>query len=220
MSDFTAVRKHLVLKLVQEGRIRSSNVIEAMEAIPRELFVLPAEQNQAYIDTPLCIGSGQTISAPHMVGIMAEELDLAPGQRVLEVGTGSGYHASVVAHIVGKLPKGHVYSVEIKPELAEFAQQNIKKAGYDEVITVIKSDGSVGYPKEAPYDRIFVTCASPDIPPPLIEQLAENGKLLIPKGSTYYSELTLVTKVKNKLRKTNLGGCAFVPMVGEFGYQV
>ncbi len=220
MSDFTEVRKHLVLKLVQDGRIRSSHVIEAMESVPRELFVIPSEEKHAYADTPLSIGSGQTISAPHMVGIMIEELDLKPGHRVLEVGAGSGYHASVAAHIVGKLPKGHVYTVEIKQELIEFANKNVKKAGYDEIITVIQGDGSIGYSKEAPYDRIFVTCASPDIPPPLTNQLAENGKLLIPKGSTYYSELTLVTKVKNKLRKTNLGGCAFVPMVGEFGYDV
>jgi protein-L-isoaspartate(D-aspartate) O-methyltransferase len=219
MSDLSEVRKHLVLKLVQEGRIRSSDVIEAMESVPRELFISAGDSKHAYVDTPLSIGSGQTISAPHMVGIMVEELDLSPGQRVLEVGAGSGYHASVVAEIVGKIPKGHVFSVEVKPELAEFARDNIKKAGYDEVITVITGDGSTGYPKEAPYDRIFVTCASPDIPPPLIEQLVDGGKLLIPKGSTYYSDLTLVTKVKEKLTKTNLGGCAFVPMVGAYGYD-
>jgi protein-L-isoaspartate(D-aspartate) O-methyltransferase len=191
-----------------------------MESVPRELFVLPRDMKSAYVDTPLQIGYGQTISAPHMVGIMLEELDLSPGHRVLEVGTGSGYHAAVVAHIVCKLPKGHVFTVEVKPELTEFAKQNIKKAGYEESISVIKGDGSIGYSKEAPYDRIYVTCASPDIPPPLTDQLTEFGKLLIPKGSTYYSELTLVTKVKDKLRKTSLGGCAFVPMVGEYGYEV
>lgn len=219
MSDFSEVRKHLVLKLVQDGRIRSAHVIEAMEAVPRELFVLPGELKHAYIDTPLSIGSGQTISAPHMVGIMVEELDLTPGQRVLEVGTGSGYHAAVVAHIVGKIPKGHVFSIEVKPELAEFAKANIKKAGYKDRITILTGDGSIGYSKHGPYDRIFVTCASPDIPPPLVEQLKDNGKLLIPKGSTYYSDLMLITKIKNKLRKSNLGGCAFVPMVGEYGHQ-
>jgi protein-L-isoaspartate(D-aspartate) O-methyltransferase len=190
-----------------------------MEAVPREFFVAPGEEKQAYVDTPLRIGSGQTISAPHMVGIMVEELDLKPGQRVLEVGAGSGYHASLVAHIVGKIPKGHVFTTEIKSELAQLAENNIKRAGYEGVITVISGDGSIGYPQEAPYDRIFVTCASPDIPPPLIEQLTDEGKMLIPKGSTYYSDLILVTKVGNKTRKTNLGGCAFVPMLGEYGYQ-
>ena len=220
MKDFTDVRKQLVLKLVREGRIRSAQVIEAMEAVPREKFVPEKEIKHAYIDTPLSIGLGQTISAPHMVGIMVEELDLAPGQNVLEVGAGSGYHAAIVAHIVGKLPKGHVYSLEIKPELAELAQRNLGHAGYSQSVTVIASDGSLGYPQEAPFDRIFVTCASPDLPPPLINQLSENGKLLIPVGSTYYSELTRVTKVKGKLRKSKLGGCAFVPMLGEFGYQI
>jgi protein-L-isoaspartate(D-aspartate) O-methyltransferase len=213
------MRKHLVLKLVRDGRIRSSHVIEAMETVPREMFVLPGDEKQAYVDTPLSIGYGQTISAPHMVGIMVEELDLAPGQRVLEVGSGSGYHAAVVAKVVGKLPKGHVYTVEIKKKLIDFARQNITRAGLDELVSVIAGDGSIGYPKEAPYDRIYVTCASPDIPPPLTEQLTEDGKLLIPKGTSYYSELTLVTKVKNKLRKSNLGGCAFVPMLGEYGFK-
>ncbi len=220
MSDFTEVRKHMVLKLVRDGRIRSPHVIAAMETIPREHFVPMNEKKHAYVDTPLSIGSGQTISAPHMVGIMTEELDVAPGQQVLEVGAGSGYHAAVVAQIVGKLPKGHVYSVEIKPELAEWARKNLKRAGYDHIVTVIEGDGSSGYSKQAPYDRIFVTCASPDIPPPLVDQLSENGKLLLPVGSTYYSELTGVTKVKGKLRKSQLGGCAFVPMVGEFGHQI
>jgi protein-L-isoaspartate(D-aspartate) O-methyltransferase len=191
-----------------------------MEAVPRELFVLPGDAKQAYVDTPMSIGLGQTISAPHMVGIMVEELNLEPGHRVLEVGAGSGYHSAVVAQIVGRLPKGRVYTVEIKPELAQLAKNNLKKAGFSEVVTVITGDGSLGYPKQAPYDRIFVTCASPDIPPPLTNQLAEDGKLLIPVGSIYYSELTRVIKVKNKLVKSQLGGCAFVPMVGEYGYEV
>ncbi len=219
MSDYTEIRKHLVFKLVKEGRIRSAAIIEAMETVPRELFVLPHDKRHAYVDTPLSIGHNQTISAPHMVGIMIEELDLAPGQRVLEVGAGSGYHAAVVAHVVGQKARGHVFTLEIKEGLIEFAKNNIIQAGYGDKVTIILGDGSLGYPDEAPYDRIFVTCASPDFPPPLIDQLAENGKLLIPVGSTFYSDLTLVTKIGNRLTKTKLGGCAFVPMVGEYGHQ-
>ncbi len=215
-TDFSEERKRLVQKLIQEGRISSSEVIRAMETVPRELFVLPENTKSAYHDTPLSIGEGQTISAPHMVGIMVEALDLKSGQNVLEVGAGSGYHAAVVAEIIRS--RGRIYSVEIVPRLVELAKANIKKAKLTDIVEIILGDGSIGLEEHAPYDRIFVACASPDIPPPLLNQLKEGGMLLIPAGTGFYSDLIQCFKEGNKIRKKNLGGCAFVPMKGKYGF--
>jgi protein-L-isoaspartate(D-aspartate) O-methyltransferase len=215
--DFELQRKFMVKKLIKEGRISKPDVINAMEAVPRELFVLPENISNAYQDTPLSIGKGQTISAPHMVGIMVEALDLKPGQKVLEVGAGSGYHAAVVAEIVK--PQGKVYSVEIISYLIDFAKKNIKNAGLDDVVEIILGDGSVGLKEHSPFDRIFVACASPDIPPPLLNQLKNDGKLLIPAGEGFYSELIECHKTNNDIMKKNLGGCAFVPMKGKYGFK-
>jgi protein-L-isoaspartate(D-aspartate) O-methyltransferase len=209
-------RKRMVELLIQEGRIYSPEVIRAMEEVPRHLFVPEAIRDDAYIDTPLSIGEGQTISAPHMVGIMVEALDLKRGHKVLEVGGGSGYHAAVVGVIVGV--QGHVYSVEYIRSLVEFAKNNLRSAGLAHLVTMIHGDGSKGLPKFAPYDRIFVACAAPGLPKPLVAQLKDGGKMLIPVGGTFTSDLILCEKHGNKLKKTNLGGCAFVPMRGEYGY--
>jgi protein-L-isoaspartate(D-aspartate) O-methyltransferase len=214
--DYTKQRKIMVKKLIREGRISKPEVIKAMESVSREYFVLPENESISYHDTPLSIGEGQTISAPHMVGIMVEALDLKPGHKVLEVGAGSGYHAAIVAQIVK--PRGKVFSVEIKPKLVKFARDNIKKAGFDEWVEIILGDGSIGLEKFAPFDRIFVACASPDIPPPLINQLGDGGKLLIPTGTGFYSELIECQMINNKVHKRNLGGCAFVPMKGKYGF--
>ena len=210
-------REKLIKKLIRDGRIDSESVISAMGKIPRELFVPLSQKLSAYEDTPLPIGSGQTISAPHMVGIMAEALEVKPGQKILEVGAGSGYHAAVIGEIIG--PNGHLYSIERIEELASRAIENIKKVGLTKIITIIHNDGSLGLTEYAPYDRIFVTCASPGIPSPLIDQLADGGKLLIPSGSSYISELILVTKSDKKIKKRNLGGCAFVPLRGKYGFN-
>lgn len=209
-------RKDMVQKLIRDGRIDSEPVVSAMGKIPRELFIPKSEKLSAYHDSPLSIGESQTISAPHMVGIMAEALELKPGLVVLEVGTGSGYHAAVVAEIIG--PEGHVYSIERIPKLAARAKEAISKVGLERIITVVEGDGSMGLPDFAPYDRIFVTCASPGIPPPLLEQLEDGGILLIPSGSSCISDLILVRKNKGKISKTNLGGCAFVPLKGKYGF--
>jgi len=215
LMDFHQQRRNLVQLLKREGRIHSKTVEEAFLRIPRELFVPESMKPQAYLDTPLSIGYGQTISAPHMVAIMVEALDLKPGQKILEVGAGSGYHAAIVATIIA--PSGHVYTVERIPQLADFAKRNLEEAGIRNV-TVVVGDGSQGLPEYAPFDRIYVTCAAPDIPSPLIDQLRDPGKLLIPVGRMY-CELELVEKKDGEIHYRDLGGCAFVPLIGRYGYK-
>ena len=207
-------RKQLVEKLKKEKRIVTEEVEKAFLNTPRELFLPDDIKNHAYVDTPLEIGNGQTISAPHMVAIMCEELDIKKDQRILEIGTGSGYHAAVVSKIVG--PNGHIYSIERFASLASFAKQNLHKANIKNV-TVIESDGSEGYEKYVPYDRIYITCAAPEPPPPLIRQLKEGGKLLVPVGYTI-CRLELIEKKHGKIVTKDRGGCAFVPLVGKYGH--
>ncbi len=207
-------RKELIKNLILEGRIKTKEAEKAFLETPRELFVPESLKHCAYIDTPLEIGNGQTISAPHMVAIMVEELDIKKGQKILEVGAGSGYHAAIVSKLVEK--EGHVYTVERYSSLAEKAKQNLKNAGIQNV-TVETGDGSEGLPKYAPYDRIYVTCAAPSIPPPLVQQLKDNGKLMVPVGKMICN-LELVIKKGEKTVTKDLGGCAFVPLVGRYGY--
>ena len=157
---------------------------------------------------------------------MNEALELEVGNKVLEVGAGSGWHAATVAEIVAPTdaPKekwGHVYTVEIVSELAENARKTIEKAGYGDRVTVICGDGSLGCPKEAPYDRVLVTAAAPSIPKPLTDQLKSGGVLVIPVGGIYlYQTLVRVRKIDEELREENLGGVAFVPLIGKYGYKV
>jgi protein-L-isoaspartate(D-aspartate) O-methyltransferase len=215
--DYDLERKRLVDSLKRRGYITKAEVISAMLKVPRHLFVPKEIESHAYIDCPQPIGSGQTISAPHMVGIMAEKLDLKPGQKVLEVGGGSGYHAAVVAQIVGTT--GHVYSIEYVPELARWGEENIRKCKLSDIVTIVNGDGSLGLSEHAPYDRIYVTCASPDVPAPLIEQLADKGKLLIPSGGRHYQTLIFLQKKGNKIVQKDFGGCVFVPLRGKYGFK-
>ncbi len=207
-------RIRLIENLKKYGYLRSKKVEDAMLAVKREDFVPDHMRNLAYKDTPLEIGFGQTISAPHMVALMCEELELEEGLKVLEIGAGSGYHAAIISKIIGE--KGKVYTVERIPELVEFAKNNLKKAGIKNV-EVILGDGSLGLPEHAPYDRILVTCSAPDIPQPLVEQLKEGGILLIPVGRTF-SILIKGRKRHGKLEKREICECAFVPLVGKFGF--
>jgi protein-L-isoaspartate(D-aspartate) O-methyltransferase len=201
-------------RLIDELRFRgtSERVLDSMRRVPRHLFVPEREQRNAYVDYPLPIGWGQTISAPHMVAIMCDLLDIQDGMKVLEIGAGSGYHAAVMGELAGT---GHVYAVELIEGLALFARENLKKAGISNV-TVLVEDGSLGLPGFAPYDRISVACAAPEIPDTLTEQLKPEGKLVIPVGK-YIQELYLVTKI-NGLKKEAKGGVVFVPLVGKKGF--
>ncbi|HNX39416.1 MAG TPA: protein-L-isoaspartate O-methyltransferase [Methanothrix sp.] len=196
-----------------KGRVKDS-VLAALKAVPREIFVPEHITDQAYEDTPLPIGFRQTISAPHMVAIMCDLLDLFPGMTVLEVGGGSGYHAAVMAVLVG--PTGHVYSVERLPELVAAARRNLERAGIGNV-TVIEGDGSLGLAEHAPYDRISVAAAAPMVPPALKEQLKVGGRMVLPVGSDY-QRLLLVTR-DNGLSVEEMMGVIFVPLIGEQGYK-
>jgi protein-L-isoaspartate(D-aspartate) O-methyltransferase len=212
--NFEIEQKNLVETLKKRGYIKTKPVEEGFLKTPRELFLPDNLKTKAYIDTPQQIGKGQTISAPHMVAIMCEKLDLKEKQKILEIGAGSGYHAAVVSDIIGE--KGHIYTIERFSNLAENARINLKKANITNV-TVELGDGSEGLKKYAPYDRIYVTCAAPSIPKPLIEQLKDPGKMLIPVGGTICT-LYLLEKINGKIKKEEHGGCAFVPLIGKYGH--
>ncbi|WP_440059037.1 protein-L-isoaspartate O-methyltransferase [Thermogladius sp. 4427co] len=221
--DFARLRERVVESLEREGYLKNKLVKKALLSVPRELFVPEKYREYAYVDSPLPIGYGQTISAIHMVAIMTEALDPLPGMRVLEIGTGSGYQAAVLAEIVAKEDpslKGHVYTVERIPELAEFARRNIERAGYRNYITVVVGDGSKGLPEYAPYDRIIVTAAAPSVPKPLIDQLKPGGKLVIPVGDLYIQRLLILEKKHDGELSFKWGiDCVFVPLIGEYGWK-
>jgi protein-L-isoaspartate(D-aspartate) O-methyltransferase len=211
--EFEELRKLLVEGL--EGIVLEEKVLKAMLRVPRHRFVPEYEQRAAYTDRALEIGYGQTISAPHMVAIMCEILELSEGHKVLEIGAGSGYNAAVMAELIGKT--GRIYTVErIKP-LADFARKNLEETGYNNV-TVLLENGSMGYPRYAPYDRITVTCAAPSIPNALLEQLKPGGIMVIPVGD-YFQELIRVKKDSNgNIHKKRKGEVIFVPMLGKHGF--
>ncbi len=209
--EFEVEKNYLIEELRQHGI--SERVLDAMRSVPRHLFVPERERSHAYVDYPLPIGWNQTISAPHMVAIMCDLLDIQEGMKILEIGAGSGYHAAVMAVLAGS---GHVYAVELIEGLAYFARDNLKKAGINNV-TVIVEDGSLGLPEYAPYDRISVAAASPDILDTLTGQLKVGGKLVIPVGR-HFQELYLVTKTDG-LKKEAKGGVVFVPLVGQKGFK-
>ncbi len=214
----TNSQKEMVENLWNSGYLHSQTVKEAMFRVPREEFVPGNKRPYAYMDTPLPIGEGQTISAPHMVAILCEELDLEDGMKVLEIGTGYGYNAAVVAEIIGE--EGHVYTMERIESLADNARNNLKHTGYDGRVTVLLADGTRGYPEKAPYDRIYATASAPRVPEPLKNQLIIGGKLLSPVGTDhYFQELVSVIRVsENEYETKKLGGVAFVPMIGKHGW--
>jgi len=221
--DFTAKRKKLVEKLVREGILKSPEIIRAFLQVPREEFVLPEYRKMAYEDYPLPTLKNQTISAPHMCAIMCEALKIQKGNKILEVGAGSGYHAALCAEITAPsedFSNGYVITIEYFPELASFAEANLKRAGYDDRVHVVVYDGSLGAPVKKNFDRILVTAAAPSIPTPLLDLLNAPGKLVIPVGSGFFQILTLVEKDENgNVRKTEMGGCVFVPLLGERGFR-
>lgn len=204
------LRRRMVEEQLASRDIVDPRVLEVMSRVPRHLFVLPRYLNQAYEDTPLPIDEGQTISQPYIVALMTQCLGLKGEEKVLEIGTGSGYQAAVLAHLCRE-----VYTVEIREKLARKAADLLSRLAYKNV-QVNWADGYFGWPEKAPFDAIIVTCAANHLPPPLLEQLKEGGRLVIPLGSTlYFQTLTLVTKEGKKPRVDYISGVRFVPMTGE-----
>jgi protein-L-isoaspartate(D-aspartate) O-methyltransferase len=225
MDVYEERRRRLVMELKAEGYIVSERVEKAMLRVPRELFVPEDYRDLAYVDRPLPIGFGQTISAPSIVAYMTELLRAEVGHKVLEVGTGSGYQAAILAEVVAPsdVPRklwGHVFSIERVPQLAELARRNLERAGYSDRVTVIVGDGTKGFEDEAPYDRIMVTAAAPDIPPPLVEQLKPGGILVIPVGDRWEQILTVLEKdPSGRIRVRKDIEVIFVPLIGEYGWK-
>lgn len=214
---FARRRREMVKRQLKARDITDKKVLESMETVPRHLFVSPRYRRTAYEDYPLPIDEGQTISQPYIVALMTQYLDLKKGEKVLEIGTGSGYQAAVLAHLTDQ-----VYSIEIREKLAEKAEQTLKDVAeklnipnYNKV-KIKWADGYFGWEEEAPFDAIIVTCASNHIPPSLFDQLKEGGRLIIPVGSTlYYQNLQVVKKKKGKPETRFVLAVRFVPMTGE-----
>ena len=201
------LREHLAARGINNDRI-----LAAFTDVEREEFVPPRYRDLAYADMPLEIGEGQTISQPYTVAFMTQLLDPQPEDKVLEIGTGSGYQAAILAKLVKK-----VYTIERFKGLAEGARKVLKKLGYDNV-EVIVGDGSKGLSEHKPYDGIIITAAAPEVPQPLLDQLKVGGRLVAPVGSNLFQEMVKITKTKEGLEKEVHPGFRFVPLVGEHGF--
>ena len=200
-------------QLIPRG-IKDKKVLDAMRKVPRHLFMDEALYNQAYSDFPLPIGEEQTISQPFMVAVMTEALELRGKEKVLELGTGSGYQTAVLAELCHK-----VYSIERISPLAGRARKVLDKLGYGNVIVKI-GDGTLGWLDEAPFDAIIVTAGAPDIPGPLVDQLKVGGRLVIPVGGEFMQSLIRVRKTETGIERDDMGGCRFVKLIGENGWKI
>jgi len=209
--DFAAARADLVKHLSTE--IRDKRVLEAMACVPRERFVPPEEQQLAYEDMPLPIGLDQTISQPFIIALMTEALELAGDDKVLEVGTGSGYQAAILAEL-SRL----VITTERLPALAEAARRVLDSLGYKNVVVHLAEE-TLGWQREAPFNAIVVTAGAPRVPADLLAQLAIGGRLVIPVGTPFVQELCKITKHRRKNIVQNLGGCRFVPLIGKAAWD-
>ncbi len=207
---FDDARQAMVSDQLQRRGIIQARVLAAMGRIPRERFVERGQEDQAYEDRALAIECDQTISQPYIVGLMTQALELAGDEKVLEIGTGSGYQAAVLAELAAR-----VVSIERHVELSRRAGAILEELGYRNVRLVV-GDGSAGWPDEAPYDRIIVTAAASEVPAELFAQLREGGILVIPIGDRDSQTLQSIRKVDGRLRATSLSGCRFVPLVGAF----
>lgn len=206
-------RAEMVAQQLRDRGIRDPRVLAAMQRVPRHEFVPKVGRRNAYADAPIVIGGGQTISQPYMVAVMTELLDLSPTDRVLEIGTGSGYQAAILSLLARE-----VITIERIPELAERARAVLSRLGYDNV-EVLLADGTVGSPERGPYDAIVVTAGAPQIPQSLLDQLTHGGRLVCPVGSRKTQQLVRWTRENGKFRAEEGVPCVFVPLIGEEGWR-
>lgn len=208
-----SARERMVATQIAARGVGDERVLSAMRRVPRHLFVPAEVRGSAYSDYPLPIGHGQTISQPYIVAMMTSLLQIQPDDHLLEIGSGSGYQAAVLGILARE-----VISIERIPEVAQLARKNLADAGITNV-TVVIGDGTLGFPGGAPYDGVLITAATPSIPSPLVEQLAEGGRLVAPVGSRDLQELVRLTRKGHDLTRESFGGVVFVPLLGEHGWK-
>lgn len=211
--DYQKARERMVERQIASRGIASPRVLEAFRSVPRHLFVPEHKREFAYSDGPLPIGEGQTISQPYIVAYMTEALELTGEERVLEIGTGSGYQAAILGELAAE-----VYTVERHESLADTASRRLEQMGYDN-IHVIHGDGTHGLPEQAPFHGVIVTAAAPEVPRPLLDQLAEGGRLIMPVGSRGRQVLKLYRRQEGEIKQETLSPVAFVPLIGDHGHS-
>ena len=213
MDSYQDEREKMVSEQIARRGVSDEGVLDAMRTVPRHMFVPPGAQDYAYADSPVRIGNGQTISQPYIVALMTQLLDVHPHHKVLDVGTGSGYQAAVLAELAKE-----VHSIERHPELAESAEARLSSLGYDSVHVQV-GDGTLGYLPAAPYDRILVAAAAPAVPQALLDQLAQGGRLVIPVGKRFSQILQIWDREEGTFNHTSDISVVFVPLIGENGWQ-
>ena len=213
MADEFALQRQRLIETLRQNGIQDARVLSALDKVPREMFVDASLQDKAYANQALPIYLGQTISQPFMVALMTQALQLSGTERVLEIGTGSGYQTAILSHLAT-----HVYSVERHQSLSDQSSERLRQLGRLNISYSV-GDGSLGWPKAAPFDRILVTAAAPHVPPQLTAQLEIEGMLVIPVGSYEQQELQVVRRIPQGIQTRSLGHCVFVPLVGEGGWR-
>ena len=211
--EATLLREMMVARQLEPRGITDIRVLGAFLDVPRDEFIPGVNLREAYGDHPIPIGEGQTISQPYMVAVMTQCLKLTGEEKVLEIGTGSGYQAAILSRLAGT-----VYSVERIESIARRTEELLRRNNYDNILIKV-GDGTLGWPEYGPYDGIIVTAGSPGIPSPLVEQLAEGGRLVIPSGSGYSQRLLVLTRRGDEIIQRDEGGCVFVPLIGEYGWK-
>ncbi|MDO9465555.1 MAG: protein-L-isoaspartate(D-aspartate) O-methyltransferase [bacterium] len=213
MKDYTDERLNMVdIQLAHRG-IKDKRVLDAMSRVPRHLFVPSDNISSAYTDQPLSIGESQTISQPYMVALMSECLKLNGKEKILELGTGSGYQTAILAELGSS-----VYTIERISPLSIRAQRTLKHLGYENIKFKV-GDGTLGWHENAPYDGIMVTAGAPKVSQVLIDQLSEGGRIVIPVGNSFSQELVVTSKINKKIKTQNICGCMFVPLIGKYGWN-